>query len=169
VNNDSIRSQSKPIMSTALLAGFAGGVAEMVWVAGYCAVTPLSSSEVLRQISLSVGLNTGNGALASLAGVAIHLGLSVLVGLAFTLAVWRPPVRRAGIASTWLVSCTVLALIWACNFFLVLPSLNPGFADLMPYAVTLASKLLFGIAMGWVLYRGVHQDQRSTAPALCAV
>jgi hypothetical protein len=39
------------------------------------------------------------------------------------------------------------------NFFLILPVVNPDFVTLMPYAVTLASKLGFGIAMGWVFWR----------------
>jgi hypothetical protein len=39
-----------------------------------------------------------------------------------------------------------LALVWAINFFVVLPIVNPGFAHLLPYAVTLASKLAFGVA-----------------------
>jgi hypothetical protein len=168
VNNDSIQSQSRPIVSTALLAGFAGGVAEMMWIAGYCAVTPLSGSEVLQQISLSVGINVGNGALASLSGIAIHLGLSVLLGLAFALSVWRGSLRRSGIVGNLLASCAVLCMIWAFNFFVVLPSLNPGFANLMPYGVTLASKLLFGIAMGSMLYRAENQGW-ATAPALCTV
>lgn len=33
----------------------------------------------------------------------------------------------------------------------VLPRLNPDFVALMPYFVTLFSKLLFGVAMAWVL------------------
>jgi hypothetical protein len=31
------------------------------------------------------------------------------------------------------------------NFLLVLPYVNPRFVDLLPYSVTLASKLLFGL------------------------
>jgi hypothetical protein len=36
------------------------------------------------------------------------------------------------------------------NFLLVLPYLNPHFVDLLPYSVTLASKLLFGLAAATV-------------------
>lgn len=167
--NDSFRSPSKSIVATALLAGLAGGVAEMVWIASYCAATPLSGFEVLRQISLSVGVDAGNGALAVASGIAIHLGLSVLVGLAFALAVWRRVLRHCGIVETLLASCAALGLIWGSNFFVVLPSLNPSFTGLMPLSVTLVSKLLFGVAMGYVLYRGEHQSHRFTAPALRAV
>jgi hypothetical protein len=167
VNNDSVRSHSGPTASTVLLAGLAGGVAEMTWVACYCALTPLSSSEVLQQISRSVGIHTSNGVFASLCGIAIHLVLSVLLALIFVLSIWRPLLRRSGVSSNLLASCAALSMIWAFNFLVVLPSLNPAFADLMPYAVTVVSKLLFGVAMGWVLYRAQHQ--RSAAPALFAV
>jgi hypothetical protein len=54
--------------------------------------------------------------------------------------------------------CTIIAgatvllvIVWAVNFFLVLPALNPAFVTLLPYGVTLFSKVLFGIAMGWVV------------------
>lgn len=167
MNNDSIRSQSGPTVTTILLAGFAGGVVEMMWVAGYCAVTPLSSSEVLHQISRSAGIHASNGVFASLSGIAVHLALSVLLALTFALSVWRPLLRRSGVVGNLLASCAALSMIWAFNFLVVLPILNPGFADLMPYSVTVTSKLLFGVAMGWVLYRAENQD--SAAPALSAV
>jgi hypothetical protein len=41
--------------------------------------------------------------------------------------------------------------VWVLNFFLVLPWLNPAFVALLPYGVTLVSKLLFGLAMGLTL------------------
>jgi hypothetical protein len=154
------------IASSASLAGLAGGVAEMLWIAGYCAVTPLSTTQVLRQISSSVGLDSGDPAFAAVAGVAIHLGLSVLLGLAFALAIWRPFLRRYAIQESLLAACAVLGVIWAINFFIVLPSVNPGFAGLLPYAISLSSKLLFGIAMGGVLYRSERQAQRMIAPAV---
>ena len=166
MNSNSFSNPSRRIVSTAVLAGLAGGVAEMVWIAGYCAATSLSSSDVLRQISLSVAPDAGAGALALVAGVAIHLGLSILLGLAFALAVWRPFLRRSGIMGSLLTSCAVLVLIWVTNFFVVLPILNPSFTGLLPYGVTLASKLLFGVAMGWVLYRRAHRSHRRPALAL---
>ncbi len=167
MNDNFIRTQSRPIVSTALRAGLAGGVVEMIWIAGYCAQTPLHGAEVLRQISLSVGVNVGEGALASMSGLAIHLGLSMLLALMFALTVWRPSLQRTLFVGNVLASCAALSAVWVVNFFVVLPALNPGFVDLMPYGVTLASKLLFGVAMGWVLYRGEHQAHSTgTAPAL---
>jgi len=44
-----------------------------------------------------------------------------------------------------------LATIWAVNFLVLLPQLNPAFVALLPPAVTLLSKLLFALGMGGVL------------------
>lgn len=44
-----------------------------------------------------------------------------------------------------------LATVWAINFFLVLPALNPWFITLMPYLVTSASKMLFALTMAIIL------------------
>jgi hypothetical protein len=44
---------------------------------------------------------------------------------------------------------TALLIVWAINFFVVLPFVSPGFVDVVPYAVSLLSKLLFGIAAAW--------------------
>lgn len=46
----------------------------------------------------------------------------------------------------------MLAMVWKVNFFIILPLVNPAFASLMPYGVTLASKLLFGMTLGLVMY-----------------
>jgi len=39
-----------------------------------------------------------------------------------------------------------LAGVWAVNFFVVLPIVSPSFVHIVPYAVSLTSKLLFGVA-----------------------
>ena len=44
-----------------------------------------------------------------------------------------------------------LASIWAINFFVVLPFVSPAFVHLLPYGVTLASKLGFGLAAAGML------------------
>jgi len=38
------------------------------------------------------------------------------------------------------------------NFLLVLPIVNAAFVTLLPYSVSLGSKLLFGLAMAGILY-----------------
>jgi hypothetical protein len=44
-----------------------------------------------------------------------------------------------------------LAAVWAVNFLIVLPYINPEFVRLLPYSVTLLSKLLFGLSAATVL------------------
>ena len=46
-----------------------------------------------------------------------------------------------------------LAGVWAINFFVVLPIVSPAFVHMVPYAVSLTSKLLFGVAAAAVLRR----------------
>ncbi|HLD13557.1 MAG TPA: hypothetical protein VJB18_02450 [Burkholderiales bacterium] len=53
-----------------------------------------------------------------------------------------------------------LAAVWAVNFLVILPVVHPAFVYLLPYPVTLLSKLFFGLAMG----RSLAAD-RAHAPA----
>ncbi len=41
--------------------------------------------------------------------------------------------------------------VWAVNFFVVLPIVSPDFVHIVPYAVSLTSKLLFGVAAAEVV------------------
>lgn len=52
-----------------------------------------------------------------------------------------------------------LAAVWVFNFFVLLPSVNPAFTALLPYPVTLVSKLLFGLGMGMVLNRAAETGE----------
>jgi hypothetical protein len=47
--------------------------------------------------------------------------------------------------------------VWAVNFFVVLPQVNPAFVHLPPYGVTLISKLLFGLAAARVFARRMRR------------
>ncbi len=134
-----------------LLAGVGGGLAEVLWVAFYTALAPISGIEVARQITASVFPGLASAAVAPLLGVGIHLLLSPLLAIAFAFIVWLPFARFYGMAGTMISALVVLVSIWAVNFFIVLPVLNPAFVTLMPYSVTLISKILFGLAMASVL------------------
>ena len=59
--------------------------------------------------------------------------------------------RRLGAATIFLAALAALAAVWAFNFLLLLPLINPAFVSLLPHPVTLVSKLLFGVAMASVL------------------
>ena len=142
---------TRSLHRTLALAGLAGGMAEVIWVALYCAVTPLSGTRVLREITASFVPSWGGADFAPLLGLGLHLALAVLVAYAFGFIVWQTFARRGGAVTTLATSLVALTAIWTINFFILLPIVNAEFVGLMPYAVTLASKLLFGIAMAATL------------------
>ena len=141
----------KKLTGAILLAGFCGGMAEIMWVAIYSAMTPSSAMEVARQISASVFPAMADASAAAPVGIAVHLLLSLLLAGVFTVAVWLPFSRKLQFAPALLVAVAALSGVWVINFFVVLPLLNPVFVTLMPYGITLISKMLFGLAMGGVL------------------
>lgn len=162
--------EPRSLRNTILLAGLAGGVAEILWVALYSIFAQASGSEIARQVAASLWPSLASGAFAVPAGIAIHIALSLVFGAFFAAAIWLPYARRRGAAVTLAYAIVVLASVWIVNFFIILPVLNPAFVMLMPYGVTLFSKLLFGIAMAWALNGFPHAARpRLTAFRLDAV
>ncbi|HET9405451.1 MAG TPA: hypothetical protein VFO57_12795 [Burkholderiales bacterium] len=144
-------SGNRNVLSIGLLAGLAGGAAEVAWVSLYSSATDTSGMTVAQQVTASVAPVAAALPSAPLLGIAIHMLLSVALGLAFAATIWRLAAPRLGSAALLATAAASLALVWAFNFLVVLPALNPAFVMLMPLGATLASKLLFGIAMGSVL------------------
>lgn len=147
--------------SAFVAAGLVAGLAEVIWVAAYAAVTPLEAAEVARSITATFG---AAGPLPATAGIAIHFVLSLALAGAFVALVfdpWRELVGPGGIVAAALA---LLAGIWAVNFFVVLPVLNPAFTSLMPLPVTLASKLLFALGLAATL-QYAHRTPRRMAAA----
>ena len=134
-----------------VLAGLAGGAAEVAWVSLFSTLTPVSGIEVARQVTASVMPAVAGFALAPVLGIVIHFVLSLALACAFAgtlrLSFLHGPDRTEIMAGAVMLLCTV----WFVNFFVVLPVLNPSFIDLMPYEVTFVSKILFGVAMASVL------------------
>jgi len=157
-NNSSAEQHSIRILPV-LLAGLAGGLAEIIWVSLYSATSTVSAAEIARQVTVTVLPSLGGGTLAPLLGIAIHLLLSVCLAAGFAVVLLRPVLRRFGTAGVFISAPLTLALIWAVNFFILLPLLNPVFPHLMPYTVTLASKLLFGMAMAGVYAAATARTQ----------
>jgi len=142
-----------PSKKQILFAGLCGGLAEMVWIALYSYSGPASGAEVARQITASVFPAAADLSLAPLFGVGIHLVLSLALSFAFVWTVWGPVTRRRGNSGILISAMTVLIIVWAVNFLVVLPVLNPAFIVLLPDSVTLFSKMLFGTAMALVLQK----------------
>lgn len=153
---------SSPMHRTIVLAGLAGALAEVVWVALFCGVTAQGGFVVLRQIAASFTPQIVDSAWAPAIGLAEHFALGVLVAYGFGLVLWRPFARRRGAAATLGVALLALAAIWTMNFFVLLPVINAQFVHLLPYGVTFLSKLLFGLAMAATL--SAHAAQPLIAP-----
>lgn len=151
----------KKLTGMILLAGLCGGMAEILWVAVYSAMTPISGMDVARQISASVFPSLEDTSAAASVGIAVHLLLALLLAGIFTVAVWLPFARKLRFAQVMLVAVAALIGVWAINFFLFLPAINPAFVNLLPYAATLFSKVLFGVAMGWGLARADGREAKT--------
>ena len=145
--------QTLPFPVTVLIAGLAGGAAEIAWVFAYGAFAGVSATDVAREVTASLVPGGSSWAAAPALGVAIHLGLSVALAYAFVAGLDRLLPRVRGTARLVAIAVGALASVWAINFFVVLPLVNPRFVTLMPYAATFLSKALFGAAMGVVLAR----------------
>jgi len=145
-----------------ILAGLAGAMAEVLWVTLFCALTPVSGGEVLRQIAGSIFPGMIASAWAPALGLVLHFALGVAVAYAFAFVIWQAFARRAGVGATLAMALLVLVAIWAFNFLVLLPVLNAEFVRLLPYTVTFGSKVLFGIAMAATLNSFELGPQRST-------
>jgi MFS family permease len=123
----------------------------MAWVALYSGLTDTNALAVAREVAASISPAAALLPGAPLLGIAIHLALSVALGLALGKTLLGPLAPRFGRKLLMPTVLGTLACIWAVNFLLVLPLLNPAFLALMPLAATLTSKLLFGLAAAGIL------------------
>jgi len=139
-----------------LLAGLAGGVAEVIMIVLYAGLSGGSAAAVARGITASVLPLAASAPAAIPIGLAIHFGLACLLGLGIALAIGRLAGTWAGTGSILLV----LALVWAINFLVILPVVNPDFVHIVPMAVSFTSKLLFGLAAALVFTAINHRNPR---------
>jgi len=147
------RSERTNVGRLIALGGLAGGAAEVLWVTLYAAIGDVSAAEVARQVTASLYPAAAEWSSAPALGVAIHMVLALALAAVCAPFLTRLARRHAAAAAITLAALLALTLVWAVNFFVVLPALNPDFITLMPYAATLASKMLFGLAMAAVLQR----------------
>jgi len=144
------------------VAGIVAGLVEVAWIGAWSVHAGPQAAAVAGAVSATVFPGSAGLAIAPWLGLAIHLFLSVALALGFGKLVW-PLVRHRHAGATMLASVLVLALVWKVNFFILLPAWNAGFVELLPLAVTLASKLMFGAAMGLVL--AVYEGRQRHATA----
>jgi hypothetical protein len=129
-----------------VIAGAAGGLAEIAWVTLYAGMTGGNPAMVARSVTTAAGVSALLPAAPVALGVSVHMALAVTLGLVLAFAWQSLSSRRAQVASPFPFMIATLTAVWAINFFVVLPLVSPAFIHLMPYAVSLVSKLLFGVA-----------------------
>lgn len=165
-NPPSLSKTNRWVVETSLwgaAAGVAGGLAEILWVGFYGAVSGNDTTELARGIVAVVGglLPLSPSLTAPVAlGIAIHMLAAIALGIALTFA-WRSHLlRKLFGGDQYRFLPAALAAVWVFNFFVLLPLIDPYYADLhssfteiLPYPVTLFSKLLFGLAAAAVLTR----------------
>ena len=141
------------VVRLGVIAGAAGGLAEIAWVTLYAAATGGDVAILARGITTAAGANALLPAAPMIVGTAIHMTLAVGLGVVLAFA-WRAvSANRAQSISPYPVTLAALAGVWALNFFVVLPIISPAFIHMVPYAVSLSSKLLFGLAAAAVIRR----------------
>jgi hypothetical protein len=135
------------------IAGAAGGLAEIAWVTLYAGATGGDATLLARSVTIAAGVTSLLPAAPAALGVGVHMALAVALGTALAFA-WRGfASRRSASAGLFPFMLAALTGVWAVNFFVVLPNVSPAFIHLMPYPVSMMSKLLFGLAAAAVLRR----------------
>jgi len=141
------------IWSIGAVAGLAGGLVEITWISIYQNLSGGDAAQVARGIAATLVPNLSVPGAALPLGIAIHVGLAVMLGIAIAVFVRTVLPKNSPPMLEPLAVIALLIGIWAANFLLILPAINPAFVTLVPYAATLASKVLFGVAAALVLRR----------------
>ncbi len=137
--------------SAGATAGLAGGAVEISWIAIYQNLSGGNAATVAAGVTQSLFPELATTAAAVPLGIAIHLGLAILLGIALAVFVHSLLPRSAPAVLEPVAVIGLLIGIWVINFFLILPVINPAFVTLVPYAASLTSKLLFGVAAALAL------------------
>jgi hypothetical protein len=129
-----------------VVAGVAGGLAEIAWVTLYAGATGADPATLARGVTTAAGVSALFPAAPVVLGVTVHMLLAATLGIALSFG-WRAlSSYRADIASRLPFVLAALVGVWAVNFFVLLPGISPAFIHLVPYPVSLVSKILFGLA-----------------------
>jgi hypothetical protein len=140
-----------------VIAGAAGGLAEIAWVTLYAWMTGGDATILARGVTTAAGASALLPASPAGLGIAVHMTLAVMLGIVLAFA-WRGFFgERAGWTNPYPFVLTALSGVWAINFFVVLPIVSPAFIHIVPYGVSLTSKLVFGLAAAETLRRQLGQ------------
>jgi hypothetical protein len=151
----------REILVRGVLIGLTGGLAEVAFLGIYLSLNGSEPTAVAEAFARAVHL----GAMAS-TGIAVHMLLSLLLGIAL-MSVWltvRGP--RPGAASVYVFMTAALIVVWSFSFLVLLPTLAPAMPALLPYSVTFASKLVFAFAGAPVLQHAASTQKPSFARSI---
>jgi hypothetical protein len=151
------RLSSSETIKYGILAGTAGGLAEIAWVSLYAALTDGNAATLARGVTTAAGVSALLPAAPVSMGIAVHMLLAVMLGVVLA-GLWQTVARSHSVRSLYIVAFAALAAVWATNFFVVLPVISPAFVHLVPYSVSLVSKLLFALAAAETLRRYAVAD-----------
>lgn len=133
------------------LIGLSGGLAQIAFIWIYMLASDRAPAPVAQAIAKAAQLGPSTAA-----GIFIHMALSLVLGIGL-MAAWnsvRSP--RPTASAVYLFVTAAVIVVWSFNFLVLLPSLDPGFADLLPYPVSFAATLLFALAGAPVLQHMGH-------------
>ncbi len=136
---------------TGALAGIAGGGVEVAWILLYGRVSGADAAAVAEGVARSLFPGHLTSSVSVPLGIGIHMCLAIVLGMAIAVLLARFLPRLSGTTFEPIAVVGLLVAVWGVNFFLVLPALNPGFVELLPYGASLTSKVLFGVAAAFVL------------------
>ncbi|MDP2690039.1 MAG: hypothetical protein Q8P48_08010 [Deltaproteobacteria bacterium] len=129
-------------------AGIIGGLAEVAFMGVYSSIAGINAAEVLRLVTFTFfDAGAAFGANGHWAGLLIHFGLSLAIGLCFGIfarIAFRDDFSYPR-ALVWGV--TALAAIWATNFYILLPMYNGAFVRLVSPEAAFFSKFFFGVTL----------------------
>jgi len=152
------RSTPAGTIGRGIAAGAAGGIAEIIWIFVYASATHADAATLARGVTTASGLNSLLQGSPAAFGIAIHMMLAVTLGIVLSFS-WKALSRRwLEQLNPYAVMSIALAGVWAINFLIVLPLVDPNFVQIVPYPVSLISKLLFGVAAAVVLSRRRNQS-----------
>ncbi len=152
------------VIKHGILAGAAGGVAEIIWISLYAALTGGDAAVLARGVTTAVGVTALLPTASVAMGVVVHMALAVLLGVAVA-GLWQTMAHRLGVSGGYASVLAALGAVWVLNFFVLLPAISPAFVQLVPYAVSLTSKLLFGLAAAETLRRFAIAARKSAMAA----
>ncbi len=129
-------------------AGIVGGLAEVAFMGVYCFVAGINAAEILRLITFTFfDVGVAFGANGHWAGLLIHFGLSLAIGLCFGLFARIAFGDDFSYFRALVWGVMALAAIWAMNFYILLPMYNGVFVMFVRPEAAFFSKLSFGVTL----------------------